>query len=263
MIDSAALGVTRQVTAVFEALGVAYVIGGSLASMVHGMMRTTMDADIIADLQPGHAAALVAALGEAFYVPDEALLRQAIERRGSFNLIHLATMFKVDVFVPQARPFDRQQLARRIAGGRRVRRATVGSQPGGRDPGQAGGIPPGRRDVGAPVARRAGGGQGARGGAGCGLLAAVGRGAAGGRFGGAGAGGGRRVRPSPRPSPGARGQDPLPGPLPGRGGKTLSPTLSRRARGQDPLPNPLPKGEGARPSPQPSPGGRGGRNGGQ
>ena len=114
MIDSEALGVTRQVTAVFEALGVAYVIGGSLASMVHGMMRTTMDADIIADLQPGHAAALVAALGEAFYVPDEALLRQAIERRGSFNLIHLATMFKVDIFVPQARPFDRQQLARRI-----------------------------------------------------------------------------------------------------------------------------------------------------
>jgi len=110
MIDSEALGVTRQVTAVFEALGVAYVIGGSLASMVHGMMRTT----IIADLLPGHAAALVAALGEAFYVPDEALLRQAIERRGSFNLIHLATMFKVDIFVPQARPFDRQQLARRI-----------------------------------------------------------------------------------------------------------------------------------------------------
>ena len=114
MIDSEALGVTRQVTAVFDALGVAYVIGGSLAGMVHGLVRTTLDADIVAELQPDHAAALVAALGEAFYVPDEATLREAIARRGSFNLIHLATMFKVDVFVPQARPFDRQQLARRI-----------------------------------------------------------------------------------------------------------------------------------------------------
>ena len=114
MIDSEALGVTRQVTAVFDARGVAYVIGGSLAGMVHGLVRTTLDADIVAELQPDHAAALVAALGEAFYVPDEATLRQAIARRGSFNLIHLATMFKVDVFVPQARPFDRQQLARRI-----------------------------------------------------------------------------------------------------------------------------------------------------
>ena len=114
MIGSEALGVTRLVTAALDALGVPYVIGGSLASIVHGMVRTTMDADIIADLQPGHVAALVAALGDSFYVPDEALLQQAIERRGSFNLIHLGTMFKVDIFLPQARAFDRQQLARRI-----------------------------------------------------------------------------------------------------------------------------------------------------
>ena len=115
MIDSEALRVTRQVTAVLDALGVPYVIGGSLASIVHGQGRMTMDADIVAGLSPDHAAALTAALGEAFYVPDEATLRQAIARRGSFNLIHLATMFKVDVFLPQGRPFDRQQLARRIS----------------------------------------------------------------------------------------------------------------------------------------------------
>lgn len=114
MIDSEALGVTRLVTAALDALGVAYVIGGSLASIVHGMVRTTMDADIIAELQPHHAAALVAALGDDFYTPGEAVIREAIERRGSFNLIHLATMFKVDIFLPQARAFDRQQLARRI-----------------------------------------------------------------------------------------------------------------------------------------------------
>lgn len=114
MIDSEALGVTRLVTTALDALGVAYVIGGSLASIVHGMVRTTMDADIIAELQPHHAAALVAALGDDFYTPGEAVIREAIERRGSFNLIHLATMFKVDIFLPQARAFDRQQLARRI-----------------------------------------------------------------------------------------------------------------------------------------------------
>ena len=28
-------------------------------------------------------------------------------------MIHLATMFKVDVFIPKGRPFDRQQLDRR------------------------------------------------------------------------------------------------------------------------------------------------------
>ena len=50
MIDSEALGVTRQVTTVLDALGMPYVIGGSLASMVHGMGCATMDADIVAEL---------------------------------------------------------------------------------------------------------------------------------------------------------------------------------------------------------------------
>lgn len=114
MIDSEALGVTRQVTAALDALGVSYVIGGSFASMVHGMVRATMDADIVADLRPLHAAALIEALGAPFYTPGEPAVRQAIEQRGSFNLIHLATMFKIDIFVPTGRPFDRQQLDRRI-----------------------------------------------------------------------------------------------------------------------------------------------------
>ena len=115
MIDTEALAVTRQVTGILDTLGVSYVIGGSLASIVHGVVRTTMDADIIAELQPPHAAALVDALGERFYTPGEALMRQAIEQRGSFNLIHLASMFKVDIFLAQGRAFDRQQLQRRIS----------------------------------------------------------------------------------------------------------------------------------------------------
>lgn len=114
VIDSEALGVTRQVTAVLEELGVPYVIGGSLASMAHGMMRSTMDADIIAELQPHHVPTLIEALGERFYTPGEVAMREAIERRSSFNLIHLTTMFKVDIFLPQVRPFDRQQMARRV-----------------------------------------------------------------------------------------------------------------------------------------------------
>jgi hypothetical protein len=43
------------------------------------------------------------------------MIQQAIQRRGSFNLIHLNTMFKVDIFIPKGRPFDRQQFERRIA----------------------------------------------------------------------------------------------------------------------------------------------------
>lgn len=59
MIDSEALQVTLQVTNLLENLGVPYVIGGSMASMIHGMLRTTMDVDIVADIQPEQIAARV------------------------------------------------------------------------------------------------------------------------------------------------------------------------------------------------------------
>ena len=106
------VAVTLQVTEAIESLGVPYVIGGSMASTAHGRIRTTLDVDIVADLQPAHVDVLVQALGEAFYV-DANAARNAIQHRSSFNLIHLETMFKVDIFIPKDRPFDRQQLARR------------------------------------------------------------------------------------------------------------------------------------------------------
>lgn len=109
---SEAISVTLQVTETLERLGVRYAIGGSLASAVYGVMRATMDADIVANLRPEQAALLVQALGNAFYA-DQAAIEQAIRRRASFNLLHLDTMFKVDVFVAKDRLLDQAQLSRR------------------------------------------------------------------------------------------------------------------------------------------------------
>ena len=39
-------------------------------------------------------------------------MRRAIGTRGSFNAIHLATMFKVDIFVCRDRPYARERMAR-------------------------------------------------------------------------------------------------------------------------------------------------------
>lgn len=114
MIDSEALQVTLQVTQTLDKLGVPYVIGGAMASIIHGMVRTTMDVDIVADIQLAQVAPFVAELQGAFYA-DEQMIRLAIEHHRSFNLIHLHTMFKVDIFIPQERPFDKQQIHRRIA----------------------------------------------------------------------------------------------------------------------------------------------------
>ena len=54
--------VTLKVTNVFEQLGVSYVIGGSLASPLYGMVRTTQDSDVIAEMRSEHIPTFVAAL---------------------------------------------------------------------------------------------------------------------------------------------------------------------------------------------------------
>ena len=103
---------TMRVANALDALGVPYAIGGSFASAVHGVMRATMDADLVADLRMEHAEPLVQALGDAFYA-DVEMIREAIRCHGSFSLVHMDTLFKVDIFVAKPRPFDRSQLARR------------------------------------------------------------------------------------------------------------------------------------------------------
>ena len=106
------IAVTLAVVDALDALGVPYAIGGSFASALHGVMRATMDADLVADLRLEHVEPLAQALGDVFYA-DAEMMRDAIRRHGSFNLIHLDTTFKVDVFVAKPRAFDRSQLARR------------------------------------------------------------------------------------------------------------------------------------------------------
>jgi hypothetical protein len=105
------IAVTITVTATLEKLGVRYLIGGSLASTVHGMVRTTQDSDIVAEMRPEHVEAFVRALENEFYI-DEESITSAVAQHTSFNIIHRESMFKVDVFVPVLRPFVREQLSR-------------------------------------------------------------------------------------------------------------------------------------------------------
>ncbi len=107
------VNVLLLVVKVFERLHIPYLVGGSMASALYGVARSTLDADMVADIREEQVDALVTALGKAFYADDE-MIRGAIQSRSSFNLIHLQMMFKVDVFIRKERPFDRVQFERRI-----------------------------------------------------------------------------------------------------------------------------------------------------
>lgn len=112
IITGEASRITLLVTQTLEQIGIPYAVGGSLASSLHGVMRSTLDVDIVADMKLEHVRPLVAALAQEFYADDD-MMREAIERRSSFNLIHYETAFKVDIFIRKRRAFDQMQLERR------------------------------------------------------------------------------------------------------------------------------------------------------
>jgi hypothetical protein len=104
--------ITLLVTQTLEQLDIPYAVGGSLASSLHGIMRATLDVDIVADMRIEHILPLVSALSQEFYADGE-MMRDAIERHSSFNLIHYETAYKVDIFIRKLRPYGRIQLERR------------------------------------------------------------------------------------------------------------------------------------------------------
>lgn len=106
-ISLALLPVVRSL----EGLGVSYMIGGSVASSALGVARATLDVDLVADLRLGQVRSFCADLAGEYYA-DEDMIREAIKVRGSFNVIHLDTMLKVDVFVLKHTAYDRTAFER-------------------------------------------------------------------------------------------------------------------------------------------------------
>ncbi len=95
----------------FDHMGIRYVVGGSLASSVYGIPRATQDADFMAEIDTPHVDALGIALENDFYVATE-LITEAIRHHSFFNVIHLATMFKADIFVARGEDWEKEEMSR-------------------------------------------------------------------------------------------------------------------------------------------------------
>ncbi|RPJ62317.1 MAG: hypothetical protein EHM23_03615 [Acidobacteria bacterium] len=114
MIPGEPLQITGFIVDVLGKLGVRYLVGGSLASSLHGIPRATHDVDLVVDLQEDHIGPFVRALEGTFYV-DEDRVRESVRRRSSFNVIHLQTMLKVDIFLLKDDPASQREMRRREA----------------------------------------------------------------------------------------------------------------------------------------------------
>jgi hypothetical protein len=115
------LRVALRVARELERLGVPYVIGGSVATLLHGEPRATLDVDFAVHLTPDRAAALAAALEDDFFAQPEALI-EAARAFGMCNVIHKHPMLKVDLHVRAARGHSAEEMRRAV-------RMQLGSDP--------------------------------------------------------------------------------------------------------------------------------------
>ena len=104
--------VLSLVVSILDQQRITYALVGSLASSIHGMYRSTSDIDILADVKSEQVIPLLNALQKDFYV-DESAVRDAIDRKQSFNAIHFDSVFKVDIFIPKSDDFSNKQIERR------------------------------------------------------------------------------------------------------------------------------------------------------
>lgn len=104
--------VVERLVDVLDNLGIAYAIGGSMASSAYGTMRFTQDADIVVQPFSHVANRFHDSVQDDFYISREAMW-QALSAHGSFNVIHFETSFKIDIFVQGPDEFEQGLLARR------------------------------------------------------------------------------------------------------------------------------------------------------
>lgn len=92
-------------------LEIRFYAGGSVASSIHGIARYTQDLDLVVDLKLDMISLFAARLEAQFYA-DEQQMRESIRFGRSFNLIHLSSGFKIDIYPLPQDAFHRSEMAR-------------------------------------------------------------------------------------------------------------------------------------------------------
>jgi hypothetical protein len=105
------LVILRDFTDVLEQLDIAYAIGGSMASSIYGNIRFTQDTDVTVEPFESRAQQLFEMLRQEYYISKEGVF-QALKNQSCFNIIHLTSAYKIDVFIRKNNAFEKQLIKR-------------------------------------------------------------------------------------------------------------------------------------------------------
>jgi hypothetical protein len=97
-----------------EYAGIRYAVGGSWASALFGEPRFTNDVDILVEVTETKLGVFLRQLPDTFYADAEQALG-AVRRGSAFNVIHIPTILKFDLFPSHAFPLGREELDRAVS----------------------------------------------------------------------------------------------------------------------------------------------------
>ncbi len=104
----------RRAVALLDGAGIPYMLTGSFASSYHGLPRATQGIDFVIAPSREQLRALIERLPAADYYVDEGAALDALARESQFNVLDLATGWKIDFICRKGRPFSRTEFARRL-----------------------------------------------------------------------------------------------------------------------------------------------------
>jgi len=105
--------VFRKITAALDRAGIGYMLSGSFASAHYGAPRSTQDIDLVIEATPEQLRAFVEELSSNEYYADLDAALAAHKRQSMFNVIDLATGWKIDLIIRKSRPFSQEEFSRR------------------------------------------------------------------------------------------------------------------------------------------------------
>lgn len=96
-----------------NASGLEYMLVGGLAGSMHGLTRSTKDADFVVELRDGSVADLARRFGPKFML-DPQVYFETITGTTRHVIRHADDPFIIEIFLPSDDPHDRERFQRRI-----------------------------------------------------------------------------------------------------------------------------------------------------
>jgi hypothetical protein len=105
--------VLGRITSALTETGITYMLAGSFASAYYGAVRSTRDIDLVIEATPAQLTDLIRRLPAEQYYADLHAALDAHKNESMFNVIDMATGWKIDLIIRKARAFSREEFRRR------------------------------------------------------------------------------------------------------------------------------------------------------